>query len=397
MSLRAPQNAPDHEGAPQVGAELEALRASHIRLIALIVAGLAAALVYGRVAGLVYPEYSDFALEFGNHPWYHALGLGDILGKYFTLGHGWYRPTGFYLLPYLFRIDYFQPAEQVALDIAALTLAATMVTFFFARLRAPAGHHRCPRGAARTRPLRGLLRGAGGQLLHHLRHRLSAGGRPAVLPRAGGATEVAAEGGAARVVPDHDHDQGGRLGGRLPARPLPAAARSGADTGAHQASARVRGAVHAGGARLRALLPHAGQRGNGELLDAPEPRPRAELRQPAVVDRRAALATSHVHPVDPGLVGGRAGAGPGDARRVRARAPAHVAEVRAVAHRDLWRDGARDSTRDRCRGRHSLSRLPVGDHVRRRSRGGPAGAARPSRALADRVGRLGGRVSPWSA
>jgi hypothetical protein len=92
-------------------------------------------MVYGRVAGLVYPEYSDFALEFGNHSWYHALTFGEILDKYFSLGHGWYRPTGFYLLPYLFRIDYFQPAEQVSLDIATMIVAAGMITLFFRRLR----------------------------------------------------------------------------------------------------------------------------------------------------------------------------------------------------------------------------------------------------------------------
>ena len=136
MSVATPPEAVEHPDAPADRADRDALHASYTRLIVLIVAGVAAALVYGRVAGLVYPEDSDFALEFGNHPWYHALSFAQILGKYFSLAHGWYRPTGFYLLPYLFRIDYFQPAEQVALDIAALTLAAAMVTFFFARLRA---------------------------------------------------------------------------------------------------------------------------------------------------------------------------------------------------------------------------------------------------------------------
>jgi hypothetical protein len=108
---------------------------SRASLIALVVAVLVGAMVYGRVAGLVYPEYSDFALEFGNHAWYHALSFGEILEKYFSLGHGWYRPTGFYLLPYLFRIDYFQPAEQVSLDIATMIVAAGMITLFFGRLR----------------------------------------------------------------------------------------------------------------------------------------------------------------------------------------------------------------------------------------------------------------------
>jgi hypothetical protein len=118
------------------GSRVDAVTSMRARLIALVVAAIAGAVVYGRVAGLVYPEYSDFALEFGNHAWYHALSFGQILGKYFTLGHGWYRPTGFYMLPYIFRIDYFQPAEQVALDIATMIVAAAMITWFFSRLRA---------------------------------------------------------------------------------------------------------------------------------------------------------------------------------------------------------------------------------------------------------------------
>jgi hypothetical protein len=108
---------------------------SRASLVALTVAVLVGAMVYGRVAGFVYPEYSDFALEFGSHSWYHALSFGEVLDKYFSLGHGWYRPTGFYLLPYLFRIDYFQPAEQVGLDIATMIVAAGMITLFVRRLR----------------------------------------------------------------------------------------------------------------------------------------------------------------------------------------------------------------------------------------------------------------------
>jgi hypothetical protein len=123
------------ESAPRAGL-LDAIRSSRARLIALAVASLVGAVVYGRVAGLVYPEDSDFALEFGNHSWYHALTFGQIIEQYFKLGHGWYRPTGFYLLPYLFRIDYFQPAEQVSLDIATMIVAAAMITLFFRHVRA---------------------------------------------------------------------------------------------------------------------------------------------------------------------------------------------------------------------------------------------------------------------
>jgi len=94
-----------------------------------------AAFVYGRAAGYVYSEDSDFATEFGHHSWYHALSFSQILGEYLKLGHGWYRPTGFYLIPYLLRIDYFQPSEQITLDIATLVVASTMIIFFICRPR----------------------------------------------------------------------------------------------------------------------------------------------------------------------------------------------------------------------------------------------------------------------
>jgi len=102
---------------------------------ALLVCGFVATFVYGRAAGFVYSENSDLALEFGHHSWYHALTFSQILGKYFSLGHGWYRPTGIYLIPYLLRIDYFQPAEQITLDIATMVTTATMITLFFRRVR----------------------------------------------------------------------------------------------------------------------------------------------------------------------------------------------------------------------------------------------------------------------
>jgi hypothetical protein len=104
-------------------------------LASLVVAGFAAVVVYGRAAGYVYSEDSDFATEFGHHLWYHALTFWQILGKYFTIAHGWYRPTGFYLIPYLLRIDYFQPSEQIVLDIGTLVFAAVMITLFFPRPR----------------------------------------------------------------------------------------------------------------------------------------------------------------------------------------------------------------------------------------------------------------------
>jgi hypothetical protein len=102
---------------------------------AVVLAGFVATFVYGRAAGYVYSEDSDYAIEFGHHSWYHALSFSQILGQYFSLGHGWYRPTGFYLIPYVLRIDYFQPSEQITLDIATLLIAAVMVILFVRRPR----------------------------------------------------------------------------------------------------------------------------------------------------------------------------------------------------------------------------------------------------------------------
>jgi hypothetical protein len=132
MTGKSQQNPADDGPARSFGL---ARVASPAAFAALLTCGFVAMFVYGRAAGFVYSEDSDFALEFGHHSWYHALSFGEILGKYFTLGHGWYRPTGFYLIPYLLRIDYFQPSEQITLDIATMVIAATMITFFFRKLR----------------------------------------------------------------------------------------------------------------------------------------------------------------------------------------------------------------------------------------------------------------------
>jgi hypothetical protein len=94
---------------------------------------VAAALVYGAASGFVYSEYSDFATQFGNHPWYSPLGLGDILGKYFSMSQGWYRPTSFYLIPYLLRLDYFEPGGVVAVNVAFFVLAASSVVLLVRR------------------------------------------------------------------------------------------------------------------------------------------------------------------------------------------------------------------------------------------------------------------------
>jgi hypothetical protein len=100
-----------------------------------VLAGFIALLVYGRAAGYVYSEDSEFATEFGIHSWYHSLNFLQILGEYFKLGHGWYRPTGFYLIPYLLRLDYFEPAEQITLDIATLVIASLAILAFIRRVR----------------------------------------------------------------------------------------------------------------------------------------------------------------------------------------------------------------------------------------------------------------------
>jgi hypothetical protein len=123
---------------PQAPASAAARRSSPPALTIAVCAALAvlvAAVVYGRAAGYVYSEDSDFATEFGNHSWYHSLSFSQILGKYFELGHGWYRPTGFYLIPFLLRLDYFQPSEQIVLDIATLVVVSLMILLFVNRAR----------------------------------------------------------------------------------------------------------------------------------------------------------------------------------------------------------------------------------------------------------------------
>ena len=94
------------------------------RTFALVVCMIAASVVYGPIAGYVYPEYSDFAVPLRD------IGLGDVIGKYFGIGQGFYRPTTNYLLPWLLHLDYFEPARQTVVTIAMFALAAWSLTLF---------------------------------------------------------------------------------------------------------------------------------------------------------------------------------------------------------------------------------------------------------------------------
>jgi len=99
--------------------------------LVLAVCVVVAAVVYGAVAGLVYPEYSDFAPEFGGPS--GRIGFSEVLGNYFHLTHGWYRPTSFYLFPWLLGLDYFEPGRQVLVNIAFMTLTAAALGLFVRR------------------------------------------------------------------------------------------------------------------------------------------------------------------------------------------------------------------------------------------------------------------------
>jgi hypothetical protein len=87
--------------------------------------------IYGQAAGIVYSEYSDFALEFGQGP--EAVSFFEVLSKYGEFAHGWYRPTSFYLAPYLLGIDYYVPATQVTSNIIFWGLLAAIAGSFASR------------------------------------------------------------------------------------------------------------------------------------------------------------------------------------------------------------------------------------------------------------------------
>ena len=89
-----------------------------------------AVFVYGRVIGLSYPEYSDFALWFGDHPWYSSLPVSEILGGYFHSTLGWYRPTSFLLVPYLLHLDYFSPDQIMIANLIGLVGVASLAPLF---------------------------------------------------------------------------------------------------------------------------------------------------------------------------------------------------------------------------------------------------------------------------
>ncbi|MGI8728813.1 MAG: hypothetical protein ACR2LK_02260 [Solirubrobacteraceae bacterium] len=138
MSVRTVSNPEDDTALDQEQKSVAAVaadRSIRLPLSALLPAVLliAAFFVYGAVLGFSYPEFSDFALNFGNHPGTDPLSAADILGKYFSMGQGWYRPTSFYLIPYVFRLDYFEPASVMAANIAFFSLAACSVALLVRR------------------------------------------------------------------------------------------------------------------------------------------------------------------------------------------------------------------------------------------------------------------------
>lgn len=107
----------------------------HILALALIVCVPAAFVVYGPVLGLFYPEYSDFALYFGQGDWYSPAGLGDVVGAYFESWKGWYRPTSFLAVPYLLGLDYFNPGQVQAANIIAFVAVAVGAPLLLRRPR----------------------------------------------------------------------------------------------------------------------------------------------------------------------------------------------------------------------------------------------------------------------
>ena len=89
---------------------------------------LAAFFCYQTVIPLVFPEMAYFYQMYGNSP---GPTLQQVLSAYNIFQPGWYRPTSFFLFPYLLSLNYLNPAGVVAFNIIFFALTCSLVPILF--------------------------------------------------------------------------------------------------------------------------------------------------------------------------------------------------------------------------------------------------------------------------
>jgi hypothetical protein len=104
------------------------------RGFAAVVIAAATALIWAGHAGGVYPEWQQYAFDAGTH----GGGFSTVLQAYGHTFLGWYRPTSFFLAPYLLHVDYFNPTTVWATNLVFLGLVGVVLCLVVPRARVAA-------------------------------------------------------------------------------------------------------------------------------------------------------------------------------------------------------------------------------------------------------------------
>ncbi len=83
---------------------------------------------YWSVRSLVFPEMAYFYNMYGNSP---RPTLHQVISAYNILQPGWYRPTSFFLFPFLLGLNYFNPAGVVFWNLVFFGLTGSLVPTLF--------------------------------------------------------------------------------------------------------------------------------------------------------------------------------------------------------------------------------------------------------------------------
>jgi len=101
------------------------------RAAGLVFVALATALIWGPHTGWVYPEWQQYAFDAGTH----GGGASEVAHAYTHSFLGWYRPTSFFLAPYLLRVDYFNPTDMWVVNLVFLGLVGAALCLLLPRPR----------------------------------------------------------------------------------------------------------------------------------------------------------------------------------------------------------------------------------------------------------------------
>lgn len=89
---------------------------------------LAAFFCYRAILPLVHPEMAYFFQMYGYQP---GPTLHQVFSAYNIFQPGWYRPTSFFLFPYLLSLNYLNPAGVVFFNIFFFALTCSLVPILF--------------------------------------------------------------------------------------------------------------------------------------------------------------------------------------------------------------------------------------------------------------------------